>query len=142
MLQIFRKTTLVTNMFTSNLEINDLFINKAIQYGFICRDNGLWNCGFQSKDKVKETHLSGKNHHDVLSPSPSPVKSLYNHQLPIIVPNKKTKYPDFSPCQHSALVSKSLLSNLWEIFHHSARLLVMLFVLVSSTFGHTKRRHI
>ena len=97
MLQIFRKTTLVTNMFTSNLEINDLFINKAIQHGFICRDNGLWNCGFQSKDKVKETHLSGKNHHDVLSPSPSPVKSLYNHQLPIIVPNEETKYPVFSP---------------------------------------------
>ena len=106
----------------------------------MCRDNGLWNCGIKSK--VEETHLSGKNHHDVPSPSLSAGKFHYNHQSPIIgVPNRETKYPGFFS-QHSALVSKSLLSNLWEIFHHSAPLLVILLVLVSSTFGHTKRRHL
>jgi hypothetical protein len=89
----------------------------------MCRDNGLWNCGIKSK--VEETHLSGKNQHDVLFPSLSAGRFHYNHQLPIIIQNKETKYPDFFPCQHSALVLKSLLSNLWEIFHHSAPLLVI-----------------
>ena len=142
MLQIFRKTTLVTNMFTSNLEINDLFIKKAIQHGFICRDNGLWNCGFKSK--VEETHLSGKNH-QMFYPLPhqrEDFNTTTNQQPPIIIPNKEKKCPYFFPCQHYALVTKSLLSNLWEIFHHSAPLLVILLVLVSSTFGHTKRRHL